>query len=165
MSSAEREDEAEALFAPSTGGIDNSDGDGETDGVSASFCFLSASAWRFGGPRRLLGLSYVQGMSKLAQERQGGPLVSHCACQRVELGMMIDTTFTLRMLQASQAFRSLVLWSIGAKIPVAVHIQVSHDLGTTPDAGYNIIPKTMTDGRTSVESAFQQQRPSALSTE
>lgn len=42
-----------------------------------SFCFLSASACRLGGPRRLLGLSYVQGISKLAHDRQGGPLSSH----------------------------------------------------------------------------------------
>ena len=60
-----------------TVGIDKSDDVGDSAGVSPSFCFLSASAWRLGGPRRLLGLSYVQGISRLAQDRHGGPLVSH----------------------------------------------------------------------------------------
>jgi len=39
--------------------------------------FLMASACRFGGPRRLLGRSKVQGISRAAQARQGGPDSSH----------------------------------------------------------------------------------------
>jgi hypothetical protein len=51
---------------------------GDGAGISPSiFCFLRASACRLGGPRRLLGLLYVQGISKLAQDRHGGPLSSH----------------------------------------------------------------------------------------
>lgn len=40
--------------------------------------FLIASACRFGGPLRLLGLSKVQGMSNAAHALQGGPDSSHC---------------------------------------------------------------------------------------
>jgi hypothetical protein len=56
-------------------------------------------------------------MSKLAQDRHGGPLLSHLT-GKVLVGEQIhqtrvqEPTFTLRILQASQAFRSLVLWSI-----------------------------------------------------
>jgi hypothetical protein len=38
---------------------------------------LIASACRFGGPRRRLGLSNVHGISSAAQARHGGPLSSH----------------------------------------------------------------------------------------
>lgn len=40
--------------------------------------FLMASACRFGGPLRLLGLSKVQGISNAAHALQGGPDSSHC---------------------------------------------------------------------------------------
>lgn len=73
--------------------ISEADGLGECAGDPAadapdvaaapSFCFFMASAWRFGGPRRRLGRSYVQGISRLAQDRQGGPLVSHYIVQSV----------------------------------------------------------------------------------
>lgn len=66
-----------------TVGTDKSDDVGDPAGESPNFCFLSASAWRLGGPRRLLGLSYVQGISRLVQERHGGPLVSHWLCQYI----------------------------------------------------------------------------------
>jgi len=71
--------------------------------------FLIASACRFGGPLRLLGRSKVQGISRAAQARHGIPDSSHCwrnsisfAQQDLELDIH---TFTLRMLQESQAFR------------------------------------------------------------
>lgn len=44
---------------------------------SSSRCLLIASACLFGGPLRRLGRLNVQGMSKLAQDLQGGPLSSH----------------------------------------------------------------------------------------
>lgn len=53
-------------------------------------------------------------MSRLAQERQGGPLVSHYTISFIKIieryvyGERRDT-LTLRILQASQALRSLVL--------------------------------------------------------
>lgn len=46
--------------------------------VSSSLRFFIASACRLGGPRRLLGRSKVQGMSRTAQARHGGPDSSHC---------------------------------------------------------------------------------------
>lgn len=84
MDSAETGDNVEVmLFTAETdaGGIDKSDEVGEPTGESPSFCLLRASAWRFGGPRRLLGLSYVHGISRLAQDRQGGPVASHLSRQ------------------------------------------------------------------------------------
>lgn len=42
---------------PGGPGVAWSDGLGEPAGDSASFCFLNASAWRLGGPRRRLGRS------------------------------------------------------------------------------------------------------------
>lgn len=39
--------------------------------------FLIASACRLGGPLRRLGLSNVQGISRAAQARHGGPDSSH----------------------------------------------------------------------------------------
>ena len=41
-------------------------------------CRLTASACRLGGPLLRLGLSKVQGMSRAAQARHGGPDSSHC---------------------------------------------------------------------------------------
>jgi hypothetical protein len=46
-------------------------------GDSSNFLFLIASACLLGGPRRRLGLSKVQGISKAAQALQGGPDSSH----------------------------------------------------------------------------------------
>lgn len=43
----------------------------------SSRAFLMASACLFGGPRRRLGLSYVQGISSAAHARHGGPASSH----------------------------------------------------------------------------------------
>lgn len=43
----------------------------------SSRAFLIASACLFGGPRRRLGRSYVQGISKAAHARHGGPASSH----------------------------------------------------------------------------------------
>lgn len=43
-----------------------------------SLRFLIASACRLGGPRRLLGLSNVQGISSAEHARHGGPDSSHC---------------------------------------------------------------------------------------
>lgn len=40
--------------------------------------FLIASACLFGGPLLLLGRSNVQGISRAAQARHGGPDSSHC---------------------------------------------------------------------------------------
>lgn len=55
---------------------------GEVDGaaivVPSAFCFLSASACLFGGPRRFLGRSKVQGMSRATHDWHGGPPSSHC---------------------------------------------------------------------------------------
>lgn len=52
---------------------------------SESFCLLTSSACLFGGPRRLLGLTSVQGMSRVLQGRHGGPSVSHCECQCLKI--------------------------------------------------------------------------------
>lgn len=55
--------------------------DGEVTGavvvVFSAFCFLSASACLFGGPRRFLGRSKVQGMSRAIHDWHGGPPSSH----------------------------------------------------------------------------------------
>lgn len=49
--------------------------------VLSAFCFLSASACLFGGPRRFLGRSKVQGMSRAIHDWHGGPPSSHCSTQ------------------------------------------------------------------------------------
>ena len=46
--------------------------------VPSTFCFLSASACLFGGPRRFLGRSKVQGISRAIHDWHGGPPSSHC---------------------------------------------------------------------------------------
>ena len=43
----------------------------------STLCFLMDSASLFGGPRLLLGLSKVHGMSRATQALHGGPASSH----------------------------------------------------------------------------------------
>ena len=101
-------------------GLGEGAGDPAVEAVAPNFCFLMASAWRLGGPRRRLGRSYVQGMSRLAHDRQGGPLVSHYSTQFPAISINPDQsiiqslkshllTLTFRILQASHALRNLVL--------------------------------------------------------
>lgn len=47
--------------------------------VHSAFCFLSASACLFGGPRRFLGRSKVHGISRAMHDWHGGPPSSHCS--------------------------------------------------------------------------------------
>lgn len=54
--------------------VAESPGDAATSSIRRR---LIASACRFGGPRRRLGLSNVHGISSAAQARHGGPLSSH----------------------------------------------------------------------------------------
>lgn len=60
----------------------------DADGVSV-LRLLMASACRFGGPRRRLGLSNVHGMSNAEQARHGGPDSSHCGTSLTEVHRMV----------------------------------------------------------------------------
>jgi hypothetical protein len=103
---------------------------------------LMASACRFGGPRRRLGLSKVHGMSSAAQARHGGPDSSHysefpvslslsvCACVCVSrhghagnacLGARFNAllTLTLRILHESHALRKrFPFWLSPPPLPI-----------------------------------------------
>lgn len=49
--------------------------------LPSAFCFLRAAACLFGGPRRFLGRSKVQGISRAIHDWHGGPPSSHCDIQ------------------------------------------------------------------------------------
>lgn len=58
---------------------------GEASTGDSSFRFFIASACRFGGPRRRLGLSKVHGISRATQARHGGPDSSHCRKKQISI--------------------------------------------------------------------------------
>lgn len=70
-------DEKEANVAATLSGDVGDEIDPTFAGEWPVFCFLIASACLFGGPRRLLSLSFVQGRPRALQGLQGSSL-SHC---------------------------------------------------------------------------------------